>query len=178
MIKLAIASALTLAAFSASAQMYGEVGYTAVKYEQNSFGDNVKSSPSAVRGVLGFEINPNLAIEGMVGLGLGDDKITVNGVSYPHTKLAIDSMLGLYVKPKFMLGPDLEGFVRLGFAQLKGTATEYGQKYSETESSFSYGLGFSYALNPKTSLNVDYMSYLDKNDTKVDGFTFGVGYKF
>ena len=79
MIKLVIASVLTLAAFSASAQMYGEVGYTSVKLEENSYGDNYKSSPSAVRGVLGFEINPNLAIEGMVGLGLGDDKVTLNG---------------------------------------------------------------------------------------------------
>jgi opacity protein-like surface antigen len=77
-----------------------------------------------------------------------------------------------------MLGPDLKGFVRLGFAQLKGSISGYGQKYSGNESSFSYGMGFSYALNPKTSLNVDYMSYLDKNDGEVNGFTFGVGYKF
>lgn len=178
MIKLVIASALTLAAFSASAQMYGEVGYTSVKFEANVDGDNLESSPSAVRGVLGFEINPNLAIEGMVGLGLGDDKVTFNGHKVPGVKTDIDSMLGLYVKPKFMLGPDLEGFVRLGFAQSKGSFSGYGQKVTLTESSFSYGLGFSYALNQKTSLNVDYMSYLDKDDSKVNGFTFGVGYKF
>ena len=72
-------------------------------------------------------------------------------------------MLGLYVKPKFMLGPDLEGFVRLGFSQLKASTSEDGQKFSTNESSFSYGLGFSYAINQKTSLNVDYMSYQDKN---------------
>jgi opacity protein-like surface antigen len=178
MIKLAIASALTLAAFSASAQMYGELGYTAVKFEANVDGDNLKSSPSAIRGVLGFEINPNLAIEGMVGLGLGDDKVTFNGRTVPGIKMDIDSMLGLYVKPKFILGPDLEGFVRLGFAQLKGSVSGYGQQVTDNESSFSYGLGFSYTLNPKTSLNVDYMSYLDKNDAKINGFTFGVGYKF
>lgn len=178
MIKLAIASALTLVAFSASAQMYGEIGYTAVKYEENLYGLNAESSPSAVRGVLGFEINPNLAIEGMVGLGMGDDKVTLNGYTVPGVKMDIDSMLGLYVKPKFMLGPDLEGFVRLGFAQLKGSISGYGEKWTANESSFSYGLGFSYALNQKTSLNVDYMTYLDKDDAKVNGFTFGVGYKF
>jgi opacity protein-like surface antigen len=81
-------------------------------------------------------------------------------------------------KPKFMLGPDLEGFVRLGFSQSKTSFTENGLKHSHNESSFPYGMGFSCALNPKTSLNVDYMSYLDKNDAKIDGFTFGVGYKF
>lgn len=179
MIKIAIASALTLAAFSASAQMYGEVGITAGKYKENlEPGYTAKSSPTALRGIFGYEINPNFAIEGMVGVGMSDDNVKVNGFTAPGVKLEIDSIFGIYVKPKMKFTPELEGFVRAGFAQSKGTLSGNGEQYSAKESGFSYGLGMSYALNPKTSLNVDYMSYLDKNDAKVNGFTFGVGYKF
>lgn len=156
--------------------MYGELGYTSAKYEDSDLKE--KSSPSAIRGVLGLEINPNLAIEGMVGLGMGDDKLTSNGPTATGKKMAIDSILGLYVKPKFMLGPDLEGFVRVGFAQFKGSISGNGAQRTANESSFSYGLGFGYALSPKVSLNIDYMSYLDMDDAKINGLTFGVGYKF
>ena len=64
--KLVIASAFTLAAFSASAQLYGEIGVTSIKIEEATPGLNLESSPAAIRGVLGYEINPNLAVEGLV----------------------------------------------------------------------------------------------------------------
>jgi outer membrane autotransporter protein len=178
MIKLAIASALTLAAFSASAQMYGEVGVTSVKYEESFQGAKLKSSPVAIRGVFGYEINPNFAVEGLVAFGMSDDDIKLNGNTIARSNFKVDNVIGIYAKPKVKLTPELEGFVRAGFAQSNGTASLNGQSSSASESGFSYGLGMSYALNKTTSINVDYMSYLDKNVSTATGFTFGVGYKF
>ncbi len=178
MIKIAIASALTLAAFSASAQMYGEIGVTSVKYEDTVFGYNAETSPTAIRGVFGYEINPNFAVEALAAFGMSDDNVQVRGYTVPGVKFKVDNVFGIYAKPKVKFTPELEGFVRAGFAQSKGTASLNGQSSSASESGFSYGLGLSYALNPKTSLNVDYMSYLDKNNSTATGFTFGVGYKF
>lgn len=178
MIKIAITSALILASFSASAQMYGEVGITSVKYEETVFGYNVKSSPTAIRGIFGYEINPNFAVEGLAAFGMSDDNVQVLGYTVPGVKFKVDNVFGFYAKPKVKFTPELEGFVRAGFARSKGTASLNGQSSSASETGFSYGLGMSYALNPMTSLNVDYMSYLDKNDSKATGFTFGVGYKF
>jgi opacity protein-like surface antigen len=178
MIKIAITSVLVLAAFSASAQMYGEVGVTSVKYEETSFGYNIKSSPTAIRGIFGYEINPNFAVEGLAAFGMSDDNVQVLGYTVPGVKFKVDNVFGFYAKPKVKFSPELEGFVRAGFARSKGTASLSGQSSSASETGFSYGLGMSYAVNPMTSLNVDYMSYLDKNDSKATGFTFGVGYKF
>ena len=178
MIKLAIASALTLAAFSASAQMYGEVGVSAVTYEESFQGNKLKSSPVAIRGIFGYEINPNFAVEGLVAFGMSDDDVKLNGNTVARSNFKVDNVFGIYAKPKVKLTPELEGFVRAGFAQSKGTASLNGQSSSASESGFSYGLGLNYALNKTTSLNVDYMSYLDKNESKATGFTFGVGYKF
>jgi outer membrane autotransporter protein len=178
MIKIAIASALSLAAFTASAQMYGELGVTAVDIELNDSGSNLESSPTAIRGIVGYELNPNLAIEGLVAFGMNDDNFKVNGATAFGTKFELDNAIGIYAKPKVKFTPELEGFVRAGFARAKGTASGGGQSFSASETGFSYGLGLSYALNKMTSINVDYMSYLDKNDFTATGYTFGVGYKF
>lgn len=177
--KFAIASAVALAAIGAQAQTYGEIGYTATTAKTNVDGDGIKASPSAIRGIFGYELNPNLAIEGMVAFGMSDATVKFNGQSVPGVKMEIDNAIGLYIKPKTKLNDSVEVFARAGFARVKGTvsATGYGSE-TDSENSFSYGAGMSYAINPTTALNVDYMQYLNKDGFKVNGFTFGIGFKF
>lgn len=177
--KLLIASALAMAAVGAHAQTYGEVGYTTTTAKQNFDGDGIKASPAAIRGIFGYELNPNLAVEGMVAFGMSDATIKLNGQSISGAKMEIDNAIGIYIKPKTKLNDSVEVFARAGMARVKGTVSVAGFG-SETDSanSFSYGAGLSYAINPKTALNVDYMQYLSKDGFKVNGFTFGVGFKF
>ena len=114
---LVIASAFTLAAFSASAQLYGEIGVTSIKIEEATPGLNLESSPAAIRGVLGYEINPNLAVEGLVALGIGDDELRGNGQEIPGVKVEMSSVFGIYAKPKVNFTPELEGLQDDGHAQ-------------------------------------------------------------
>jgi opacity protein-like surface antigen len=176
--KILILAAVT-ASTAVSAQTYGEIGYTASTYKENVDGDVVKASPAAIRGILGLELNPNLAVEGMVASGLGDSSVKFNGQTISSIKLTINSVIGLYLKPKAKLNDNLEIFARVGMVQAKGTITSTGYGTdSGSDSGFSYGAGLSYALNPTTSLNVDYMSYLNKAGAQLNGITFGVGFKF
>ena len=176
---LAIASAIALSAIGSQAQTYGEIGYTATTAKSNVDGDGIKASPSAIRGILGYELNPNLAIEGMVAFGMSDATVKVNGQSVPGVKMEIDNAVGVYIKPKTKLNDNVEIFARAGFARVKGTLSAVGfGTETNSENSFSYGAGLSYAINPATALNVDYMQYLSKDGFKVNGFTFGVGFKF
>lgn len=177
--KIALASVLATAAIGVQAQTYGEIGYTSTTFKETVDGFTVKASPSAIRAILGYELNPNLAVEGMVAIGMGGASIKVNDVSIPGLELKIENAVGVYLKPKMKLNDAVEVFGRLGYASVKGTlsATGLGSD-SGTDNSFSYGAGLSYAIDPKTSLNGDYMQYLSKDGAKVNGFTFGVGYKF
>lgn len=161
------------------AQTYGEIGYTSTTAKDNIDGDGIKASPAAIRGIFGYELNTNLAVEGMAAFGLGDSTVKFNGQNITGIKLAIDNVLGLYLKPKTKLNERVEIFGRFGVARLKGTLTAagYGTE-SDSDSGFSYGAGLSYAINPSTSINADYMSYMNKDGFKVNGFTFGVGFKF
>jgi opacity protein-like surface antigen len=177
--KIALASVLAAAAIGVQAQTYGEIGYTSTTFKETVDGFTVKASPSAIRAILGYELNPNLAVEGMAAIGMGGASIKVNDVSIPDLKLKVENAVGVYLKPKMKLNDAVEVFGRLGYASVKGTlyATGLGSD-SGTDNSFSYGAGLSYAIDPKTSLNGDYMQYLSKDGAKVNGFTFGVGYKF
>jgi outer membrane autotransporter protein len=142
----------------------------------------LESSPAAIRGVLGYEINPNLAVEGLVALGIGDDELRGNGQEIQGVKVEMSSVFGIYAKPKVNFTPELEGFVRVGYARSKiTTEAPAGAEASTSKSGFSYGLGVSYALSPQISLNVDYMSYFDQtdpDDAKLTGLAFGASYTF
>lgn len=178
---LALAAVAITAA--ANAQTYGEIGYlSATAKEDSPLNDstplNIKATPTALRGIFGYELNPNLAIEALGAFGLSDATVKVNGISNAAIKMEIDNVVGIYLKPKTKLNDSIEMFGRLGFARTKGTISVAGIGVEAHESGFSYGLGLSYAINTTTSLNADYMSYLNKDGVKANGFTFGVGFKF
>ncbi len=177
--KIALASLIALVAVGVQAQTYGEIGYTAVTAKSNVDGDGIKASPTAIRGIFGYELNPNLAIEGMAAFGMSDATVKLNGQSVTGVKMEIDNAVGIYIKPKIKLNDSVEVFARAGFARVKGTVSAAGiGSETNSENSFSYGAGLSYAINPTAALNVDYMQYLSKDGFKVNGFTFGVGFKF
>ena len=177
--KIALASVLALVAIGAQAQTYGELGYTSMTFKETKDGNAIKVSPSAIRGILGYELNPNLALEGMAAFGIGDATFKIGGESLSGFKLKVDNIFGVYLKPKMKLNDAIEIFGRVGYARLKGTLTFTGLgSESASDNGFSYGAGLNYAIDSKTSLNVDYMQYLNKDGVKFNGFTFGAGYKF
>lgn len=175
----ALVIALAASAFSAQAQTYGEIGYTGVTYKEKSDGVELKASPSAIRGILGYELNSNLAIEGLLAVGVGDSKGKVNGQSITGLELGVTNVVGIYLKPKVKLSNDFEIFGRFGYASSKAEISLEGVgSESVSENSFSYGAGFNYAINTNVSLNIDYMQYVNKDGAKGSGYTLGVGYKF
>jgi opacity protein-like surface antigen len=179
-----IAGAAACLAAAAQAQTvepsrtYVELGYSAVSYEENALGYHVKSTPKALRGVVGYEPNDNVALEFMAAGGLGYSDVDVTDQSVPGLKLKINSLYGLYVTPKTRLVDNLEGFVRLGYVHARGTAALGVNSSADTDNGFSYGVGMRYHFDRTTFLNVDYMSYLHNSDYKAKGVTVGMGFKF
>jgi len=167
-------AATSLLALGAHAQsLYGEVGYGQLKLQEDRFGSKVE--PGMARGVIGYELSPNLAVEGHLGIGVKDDTVRLGGLS---VKGEVDNMVGAFVKPKVRLGETVELFGRVGAASTKVSASSMGVSESDRGTSFAYGLGASFNLTPQLSLNADYMNYYDRKGIKLDGMTFGVGYSF
>jgi opacity protein-like surface antigen len=177
-----IALSALIFSLAAHAQTYMQVGYTSTNYSASALSSSgtareVKASPAAARGILGYEVNPSFSIEGMLVLGLSDSNISVSGISTP-VNLKVDHLYGFYGKPKFQASPDLEVFARIGYAHSKGTMTYQSTNTSMSGNSLSYGVGMSYAINKQMSVNIDAMTYYDKNSTRGTGTTVGIGYKF
>jgi outer membrane autotransporter protein len=161
----------------AQAQVYGELGYTSVKFKSTEDGDTYKSSPNAIRGIVGYDAYPNLAIEGMLAFGMGS--ANVSGPDVPNgMKLKVDNAYGLFLKPKTKLNDKLEVFGRLGYTKAKYKISYLGRSTNESDDSLSYGAGLNYAIASNISLNLDYVQYVKDDVSKSKGITFGIGYKF
>jgi opacity protein-like surface antigen len=176
--KLMIASAVAIACTGVQAQFSGELGYAPTTITIKDSGDKIKTKPSAIRGLLGYELHPNLAVEGMLAFGLSDSDVSLNGRTVPTVNIKIDSVTGIYLKPKMKLSDAFEVFARLGFADMKIKASAPRYSESGSESGSSYGAGLSYAITSNYSVSADYMNYIDKNGGKADGWTVGLRFKF
>jgi outer membrane autotransporter protein len=186
LIAIAAASAMLMAG-AAEAQTraattgttYGELGYTTLKISDS--GISVK--PAMLRGIFGYNFNDNLAFEGMLGLGVTKDSTSTTFAGVPvDVQEDVRHIVGIYVKPKAMIGDAFEVFGRLGYAQtrVRATATAGGVSASASDSgsSLSYGLGANFNVSPKVYVGVDYMRYYKKDETKIDGYTVSLGYRF
>lgn len=173
-ITLIVAGAL-LAAGAAQAQtqhqngVYGELGYTFGKVEVD--GINASAKPGAIRGIVGWDVHPNVALEAMLAGGVKDD--TVRGA-----KIKVQRSYGMYLKPRYALNDQFEVFGRLGFADTKVKASGGGASATGSDNSFSWGLGASYNFSKSVYGSVDYMSFFDKDGGKITGVTLGAGYRF
>ncbi|MFD0667028.1 porin family protein [Ramlibacter sp. MAHUQ-53] len=163
----------------ASSPWYGELGYTATTIKAEGY----KLKPGMLRGIIGYDAHPNVAIEGMVGVGVKDDSINIPmfGTTV-NLNGEIKHAYGLFVKPKVAVSPALELFARLGYTEtkVKATASALGVSQSESDSDgdVSYGVGAAYKFSKAGFATLDYMNYYKKDGVKASGITLGVGMRF
>jgi opacity protein-like surface antigen len=168
-----IFSAVTLL----QAQQNFDIGYTFGSAKSYS----LSAKPSVLRFVYGYEFNKNLAGELLLGTGLAGGQLKIDGDDYFDVKYKIKNAYGLYLTPKFDFNEQFSTFIRVGWAAGKAdVSSSIGQETVnlDSENSFSYGVGLAYSVNPKTSIKLDYMSYLSKNSLDITGLTLSVGFKF
>ena len=176
--KYLLIGAMALACAGAQAQFTAEPGYTGTTTKATDDDDSLKAPAAAIRGIVSNESYPKLSLEGMLATGLGDSTLTVNGVSIAGLKLKIANFIGMYIKPKIKLNDSVEVFARFGAVESKLKASSGVESASEKHSSPSYGAGLSYSIHPSYSVGADFMQYLNKDGTKINGWSVGVGFRF
>jgi outer membrane autotransporter protein len=174
--RIAIAAAAVLVmAGAAQAQQrtpaspwYGELGYSFLQLKESSTGFD--ATPQALRGIVGYNFHPYFAGEAMLSIGTNSD-----------SDLGVDAKVkhayGLFLKPKYDFN-NFEVFGRLGWARTKVDFSVPGFSASGSDSDFAYGVGVNYSFNPKMYVGADWMQLLDKDTTKIRGWTISVGYRF
>src|SRR3990167_651164 len=85
--------------------LYGELGLSLLSYKISNYG--ISAKPIMLRGIVGYDYNPQLAAEAMLGLGLrGGGATGYFGSAY---NVSAGTMIGVYAKPRLQLG-DMEVF--------------------------------------------------------------------
>ncbi|HZY19696.1 MAG TPA: outer membrane beta-barrel protein [Ramlibacter sp.] len=158
--------------------LYGEVGYTGLQIE----GGGIDANPGMIRGIVGVDLHPNFAVEGMVGFGVTDDDSSVSTLLGPaNVNTEVRHAYGVFIKPKADFGP-VEAFARLGYSRFKirnnVSLAGVSVSGSDTDGDVSYGLGANWRFSPRAYAGVDYMRYYKDNGTTIDGWTVSVGYRF
>jgi outer membrane autotransporter protein len=146
--------------------LYGEVGYSFLEVKADGF----KANPQALRGIIGYDLHPFVAVEGMVAFGTSSD--SDNGVDFK-----LKNAWGLFVKPKYDFG-NIEAFARLGWARTRISGTDAIGTETSSEGDFAWGVGANYRLNPRMSVGLDYSRLRDKDNVKLNGWTVNFGYRF
>ena len=143
---------------------YGEIAYAPLEVGDSSAST---SKPQAARIIVGTDLSPTLAVEGMYTSTLSkDDRGTFN---------ASVSNYGIHLKPKMALTPDTMVFARLGVTRSDITASAAG---SRKGNDFSYGVGVQSNFTKTVYGQLDYMNYFDKDNTSTKGFALSVGTRF
>jgi hypothetical protein len=151
---------------------YGELGWTRADVETSGAG----ARSDLLRGIVGYNFHPNAAAEAMLGIGIRDSgSTTLLGVP---ADLKVKHVFGAYVKPKLQLTDNIEVFGRLGLAQTRHSISTALASRTDRDWDLSYGVGLNFNINPQTYVGLDWMSYLDKGSSQVDGMTLSVGMRF
>lgn len=173
LIAIAAASAFLMLGTAAHAQqapstspLYGELGYSWLTIE----GNGVKANPGALRGIIGYNLHPYFAVEGMLAGGTTSD-------SDQGVDLKLRNAYGVFVKPKYDFG-NVEVFGRVGYVHTSISASCAAGCSGRSDNDVAYGVGVNYNFNPRTYVGLDYTRYGDKDGVKVDGLTLGVGFRF
>jgi outer membrane immunogenic protein len=159
---LAAAVGLAVPAQAQETGVYGTAGYTHYDADDVSLG--------GVTGRLGYRFHPNFAVEGEASIGVNDD--TIGGAT-----VELDHAVGVFGVGVVPVTPDFEVFGRVGYGQVKASASVPGVSVSADDDGFAFGAGAQYMLTPKFGLRGDY-TRLEGEDDGIDTLSASAVVKF
>lgn len=129
---------------------------------------------NAISIVAGQTINDNLAAEIRFGFGTNDESLTMEGV---NIDFSIDKFMGVYLKYASTITGKVSPYAILGYTDAKAEGSAEGSAgrvtASASESDISFGVGVDFGLSEETSLNIEYMNFLDTSTISADGISVG-----
>lgn len=118
-------------------------------------------------GLLGLTLTENVALEGRVG-GAGNKTKLDAQLGNLNVKKELNWFVSYLVKPQFEISEGLRIYGLLGGTTLRTAITPTGSvKRTSTDTSFSFGLGGEYGLDPQLYLGIEWMRYASNKDRAV-----------
>ncbi len=127
--------------------------------------------------MLGYQLHPNVAVEGFLGLGIVKDEIELNGTGI-GLNAKVKNTVGVFIKPGFMVSDNVELFARLGYLRTKLQLSAGGTSVSDSDTGAAYGLGVNLNLTKTSYVQANWMSYYKEDGVKAQGVALAYGVRF
>jgi hypothetical protein len=164
---------------SVFAHTYVELGASAVDYTNTFAGGRIETRQHVANVLIGREIAPNWSAELMTGLlKISDDPVYLNGTEIKNLSIKFSNTYGFYLKKQQAVSEYISLFVRAGYASVKGSANYQGIRDSFATGGASYGLGVVYQINEEKYVNLNYLSFIEKDDLKIKVLGLHYGQRF
>lgn len=167
-----ISSVFACVVLSVSVNSVAEEKYVAgnVSFiDATAFGYDV--SATALVGAVGVKFNENIAGEIRAGFGITEDTIKVYGYDFD---VGLESMFGAYILAGLPLNDSFNPYIIAGCTRGEVSASGLGDKYTEAESDFSFGVGSDFSFGDEVNLRLEYINYFDKDGGQYDAFSVGL----
>jgi opacity protein-like surface antigen len=169
-----IGSVTLLGAGTAQAQNgYAGANLNFLEYSENGIDDDASLTAGTFR--LGAQINQYLSGELRAGIGFNDDTVNISGYK---VDIELDSFFGAYLRGGFPVTEKIYPYAVFGVTRGKLTASFQGFSKSDSETDTSFGVGVDFTVVDQVTLNVEYMSWFDKDGAEIDGFSVGASTAF
>lgn len=178
---LILSTAFTLAAGTATAASKGDtyIGaqYSQVTYSVDGWPD---FEPTMLQARAGYFFEDNFAIEGRVGINIGDDSNTINvsGTDVTGT-VELDSLIGIYAIGYLPMSEKLNFYGFLGYNRADATesvsASGFSISGSDADSDIAYGVGAEISISKDSAINFEYGNFYDEGAYSIDALS--IGYK-
>jgi outer membrane immunogenic protein len=146
---------------------YAEVGYAWLTL--SSSGADVSTNELIAR--MGMDFMPYLGGEIFGGT-------SASSGNYYGASLKVDNMYGAYLKLHAEIATEFELFARAGWAHSTVKASYAGFQGSDSDDSFSFGIGAQFVFADHWYMQGDYTSYYDKHGDTIRGPAVSIGYRF
>lgn len=168
-----IALAVLAATGAAHADGYYEVDISRATVKGSDAGLTIKANPTVLKLTAGYELHPNLAVEGFYGISSSSDNVRANGVD-TALKVEAKSVYGVFLKPQIQLNDRFQLFGRVGYAESKLSAA--GRSVSDDD--VALGFGVNYLFPNKVYLSTGFTQYYKKDGFKASALHLGIGAKY
>lgn len=164
---------------AAHAQLYVEGSYMNLASRATGSAGTTEANGSAVAGILGYGFHPNFSVEGMIGTGLTNADVKLNGATQatPVTQ-KLDHSAGVLIRAKASLSDSVDVFARVGRVEWRTTATAGAASAAANLTDWMYSVGLNYKISKSVYLTGSWISLYSKDNIKGDGWAVGLGYQF
>ena len=157
---------------------YTEVQLSMLDLEVDALGSS-SWNPTSLGLRIGHFLMRDVAIEGRLAFGVGDDSARTNDT---RQTTELDHLFGVYGVAHLPMHGRISPYALAGYTSARASwevSDPFGtQSGSESKGGFSWGAGVGLKLEPQFSVNFEYIQYLKGSDYDLSAVSIGANFQF